>query len=190
MLAAGQGDREAFGILVERHRCAVAQFAYRFLAIPDRGTAEDLAQDVFLAAWKAAPAFRPRAGVLTWLLRITTNICLNYRRDSRLRKAATLDADGTSARVVSDIDCPMTRAAECEQAVSVRMAIADLPANQRAAILLRHFQGLCYREIADVLDTSVPAVESLLFRARRTLHTTLAAENECTPQVFPEARVE
>jgi RNA polymerase sigma-70 factor (ECF subfamily) len=70
------------------------------------------------------------------------------------------------------------------------MAIADLPANQRAAILLRHFQGLCYREIADVLDTSVPAVESLLFRARRTLHATLAAENECTPQVFPEARVE
>ena len=72
MLAAGQGDRSAFGILVERHHRAIVQFAYRFLATPDRNAAEDLAQDVFLAAWKAAPVFRSRAKVLTWLLLLKT----------------------------------------------------------------------------------------------------------------------
>jgi RNA polymerase sigma-70 factor (ECF subfamily) len=192
MLAAGQGDRCAFGILVERYYRAIVQFAYRFLGTPDRDAAEDLAQDVFLAAWKAAPAFRPRAGagVLTWLLRITTNICLNYRRDSRLRKAASLDGDGMPPPPGPGTDCPVTQAIACEWAEKVRMAIANLPPNQRAATLLRHFQGLSYSEIADVLDTSVSAVESLLVRARRTLHATLAAESEPTPQVFPEARVE
>ena len=190
MLAAGQGDRSAFGILVERHHRAIVQFAYRFLATPDRGVAEDLAQDVFLAAWKAAPAFRRRAGVLTWLLRITTNICINYRRDSRLRKAAALDGDGVPPSPGPNTDCPETQAIAHERAGKVRMAIADLPPNQLAATLLRHFQGLSYSEIADVLDTSVSAVESLLFRARRTLHATLALENESSSQVFPEARVE
>ncbi len=190
MLAAGQGDRGAFGILVERHHCAILQFASRFLATPDRGAAEDLAQDVFLAAWKAAPAFRPRAGVLTWLLRITTNMCINYRRDSRLRKAAALDGDGMPPSPGPDTDCPETQAIADERAEKVRMAIADLPPNQRAATLLRHFHGLSYGEVANVLDTSVPAVESLLFRARRTLQATLATENEPTPQVSPEARVE
>jgi RNA polymerase sigma-70 factor, ECF subfamily len=166
MLAAGQGDRSAFGILVERHHRAIVQFAYRFLAPSDRSTAEDLAQDVFLAAWKAAPGFRPRAKVLTWLLRITTNICINYRRYRRLRKVTPLDGEGTPPRVGPDTDGPETRAVERERAEKVRMALVNLPINQRAAMLLRHFHGLPYCEVANVLDTSVPAVESMLFRAR------------------------
>lgn len=190
MLAAGQGDRSAFGILVERHHRAIVQFAYRFLATPDRNAAEDLAQDVFLAAWKAAPGFRPRAKVLTWLLRITTNICINHRRDSRLHKMVALDGEGMPPRAGPDTDRPETRAVEREQAEKVRMAIVNLPLNQRAAMLLRHFHGLSYSEVANVLDTSVPAVESLLFRARRTLQKTLAGENEQAPQVSPEVRVE
>jgi len=189
MLAAGHGDRGAFGILVERHHYAIVQFAYRFLATPDRDTAEDLAQEVFLAAWKAAPTFRPKAKVLTWLLRINTNICINYLRDSRLRKVASLDDGGIPQPPGPDTDCPETQIIGWEQAEKVRIAIADLPPNQRAAMLLRHFQELSYAEIADILDTSVSAVESLLFRARRTLHANLALENDYTPQVFPEDRV-
>ena len=80
LLASGRGDREAFALLVQRQQRAVLQFVHRFLATADRATAEDLAQQVFLSVWRYAPTFQPRAKVLTWLFRITTNACLNYRR--------------------------------------------------------------------------------------------------------------
>lgn len=184
MLAAAQGDREAFGRLVERHHPGVLRFVHRFLGIVDGHTAEDLAQDVFLAAWKAAPSFRPRAKVLTWLLRITTNICLNYRRRSRLRAAVSLATRGFlstqegNAGLRSAAERPDAREIAREQAEMVGRAIAGLPPKQRTAILLRHFHGLSYAEIADVLDTSVSAVESLLFRARQSLRNVLQPEQK------------
>lgn len=181
MLAAARGDREAFGSLVERHHPGVLRFVHRFLGIVDGHTAEDLAQDVFLAAWKAAPSFRPQAKVLTWLLRITTNICLNHRRRRRLRAMVPLDTPGPlstqkrEANPRSEAERPDTRELAREQAEMVSKAIADLPEKQRAAILLRHFHGLNYAEIADVLGTSVSAVQSLLFRARQSLWRLLTA---------------
>ena len=93
LIAGGRGDRPAFGELVERHHRAVVQFIYRFLGDVDRSTAEDLAQDVFMHAWKAAPSFRARAKVVTWLLQIAKNRSLNYRRGQRLRRMASLDRD-------------------------------------------------------------------------------------------------
>ena len=190
MLAAGRGDRDAFAVLVERYHRAVVQFVQRFLGVAGRQTAEDLAQDVFLAAWQVAGSFRPRAKVLTWLLRITTNVCLNYRRGNRLRQAASLSVDGTSGQAGVESEQPDARAMACERAQEVSRAVAGLPTNQRAAVLLRHFHGLPYSEIAAVLDTSVSGVESLLFRARRTLRARLAGENETAPQVLPQPRVE
>ena len=72
MLAAGRGDRAAFGVLVERHYRGMVHFAQRFLGDIARETAEDLVQDVFLKAWKTSRTFKPRAAVRTWLMRITT----------------------------------------------------------------------------------------------------------------------
>ena len=178
LISAGQGDREAFGLLVERHHRAVVQFAYRFLANVDRDTAEDLAQDVFLRAWKSAPSFQPRARVLTWLLRLTTNACLNYQRGRRLRRVISLQPDAPENA--------------SEEAARVRSAIVDLPDSQRATITLRHFHDFSYVEIAEVLETSVSAVESLLFRARKTLRGRLAdLRNPAeSPQVLPELGAE
>ncbi len=184
LLAAGRGDREAFGLLVERQHHAVVQFIHRFLVTTDRATVEDLAQDVFLGAWKAAASFRPRAKVLTWLLRITTNVCLNYRRRRRLRRTIALDGDRVAEHAGPQTDRADVLAAANEEACGVRAAVASLPRSQRAAIVLRHFHGLSYAEISDVLDISVSAVESLLFRARSTLRVTLGAkENHTSPQV-------
>jgi len=186
MLAAAQGDREAFGRLVERHHSGVLCFVHRFLGTVDSHTAEDLAQDVFLAAWKAARSFRPRAKVLTWLLRITTNICLNYRRRSRLRTTVSLTTQGplssheAAASPHLATERPDAREIAREQAEMVSKAIARLPEKQRTAILLRHFHGLTYAEIADVLGTSVSAVESLLFRARQSLRKDLGATKNAT----------
>jgi RNA polymerase sigma-70 factor (ECF subfamily) len=172
MLAAGQGDRRAFGVLVERHGATVVRFVQRFLGDIGRETAEDLAQDVFLKAWKAAAKFTPQAKVLTWLLRITTNTCLNHRRGQRLRRFVFFGNDP-----VPDVASRASESGDDEESRDrgrfVRTAVAALPANQRAAVVLRHYHDFSYSQIAEVLELSVPAVESLLFRARRRLEKTL-----------------
>ncbi len=81
--AAAGGDREAFAVLVRAHHRSVIQFAQRFFGLSEWNIAEDLAQEVFLAVWKDARSFRCDCKVLTWVLRITTNACLNYRRAIR-----------------------------------------------------------------------------------------------------------
>ncbi len=93
LLQAGQGNRQAFGALVEIHHRSIIRFIHRFLGIADSATAEDLAQEVFLAAWLAAPNFIPRASVHTWLLRITTNRCLNHQRAKRRKPTVQLPAE-------------------------------------------------------------------------------------------------
>ena len=183
LLAAGRGDREAFGQLADRHHRTVIHYVHRFLGRIDFATAEDIAQDVFLRAWTACPSFTPRAKVLTWLLQIATNACLNHRRGMRLRRMFSLGdrdaADSTTAGEPEGRDL---------QAEAVRDAIARLPDAQRAVIILRHYHDLSYTDIAAVLEVSVSSVESLLFRSRRTLRTILEAEspNPAAPQVSPE----
>jgi RNA polymerase sigma-70 factor (ECF subfamily) len=193
VLAAARGDPGAFAFLVERHHGALMQFVCRFLGLADRNQAEDLAQDVFLAAWKAAPTFRPRPGVLvlSWLLRIATNICLNYRRGACLRVAASLDRDPCAVPESADCAEPEITALAQERAECVRAALAELPPMQRAALILREYHDLSYAEIAEVIDTSVSAVEALLFRGRSRLRDLLTAEEfEPPPQVFPDWRAE
>ena len=185
MVAAGRGDRQAFTALVGRHHRAVIHFVYRFLGDVDRATAEDLAQDVFLKAWKSAGGYRPRAKVLTWFLQITRNTSLNYRRSHRLRRRLPLDeSDGHTDAAAESADAGL---ASGERARRVRAAITDLPHKQRAAIILRHYHELAYSDIAEILGVSVSAVESLLFRARESLRSILTPrENEGpSPQVSP-----
>ena len=187
MLAAGRGDRDAYAALIERHHRSIVQFVLRFLGTMELDVTEDLAQEVFLRAWKAAPSFKPRAKVMTWLLRLTTNTCLNYRRSSRLRKTVSLDGDGLAVQALEQSGPPDLRAMADEEAERVRAAVGKLPPNQQAAVVLRHFHELSYSDIAQVLGISVSAVESVLFRARETLRRLLkVTEGETTPQVFPK----
>ncbi len=187
LVAAGRGDRPAFAALVERHHRKIMSFVSRYLCLADRDTAEDLAQDIFMNAWKSAPAYQPRGRALVWLYRLANNACLNYRRRWRLRRTVSLDGDpaveerdswgaggGASAVVAS------------EEAAGVRAAVAGLPPRERAAIVLRHFHELSYSEIGVVLEISVPAVESLLFRARKRLRAALIDRRSSErPQVLP-----
>jgi len=168
LLAAGQGDRQAFGALVEIHQRTIVHFIHRFLGIADRATAEDIAQDVFLAAWKAAPSFKPRAAVRTWLLRITANKCLNHRRARRRRPTVPLVGE-PEPRHEPALPAPDEDIAQRDLSARLQAAVADLVPRQRAAVLLRHAHGLSHADIAAVLETTAPVVKALLLRAHRRL---------------------
>ena len=190
-MAAGRGDRRAFAALVERHQQTVFRFIRRYLGTSDRDVLEDLAQDVFLSAWKAASNFEPRAKVTTWLLRVTANRCLNHHRSRVLRRATSLEATDRSADLPAESPSADQQVKRAEQMARVRTAVAALPPKQRAAIVLRHFHGLSYVDIAQVLGLSVSAVESALFRARQSLREGLTrATADESPQVPRDWRVE
>jgi len=190
LLAAGRGDREAFALLVRRHHRAIIHFVHRFLATADRATAEDLAQQVFLSAWRYAPGFEPRAQVRTWLFRIATNACLNYRRGQRSRPGAVPLTQAAEAPDAADSN-GVRPLLEQERARQVRLAVAALPPAQRAAIVLRYFHDFPVAQIAAVLGVSVSAAEALLHRGREGLYRRLGeAENAAGPQVSPRPRAE
>lgn len=179
LTAAGRGDQEAFARLVDRHHRDIVRFVARFVGTGDREAAEDLAQEVFISAWQAAPRFRPKATVRAWLLRIATNKGLNHQRDRRLRLVEPLEAEHRPEPAAPAGDQPEAVVLGRDAAARVQRAMRELPPQQRAALLLRHYHDLPYSEIAEALETSVSAVESLLFRARRTLAAQLrAAESE------------
>jgi len=176
MLRVRRGDRQAFRELVERHQRGVIQTIHR--AIGDAWEAEDLAQRVFVQVWRSAARYEPTAKFTTWLFTIVHNTILNeYRRRTRrgaesLEALAQPDEDGESfgAQFADAASPDPSRAAvERELQAHISAAIRLLPDNQRTAVVLCRFEGFSYEEIAKVLHCSVPAVKSLLHRARETL---------------------
>jgi|WetSurMetagenome_2_1015567.scaffolds.fasta_scaffold280390_2 RNA polymerase sigma-70 factor, ECF subfamily len=163
------GRREAFDELVVRHRRAVYQLCYRFVGNHEDAT--DLAQDAFLRAYRALPAFKGEAAVTTWLHRIAVNLCLNKLAARPVRREP-LD----ELRLPSREPDAMHRLVRAERARDVRSAIAQLPPKQRATLILRVYQELSHQEIASVLGSSVGAVKANVFHALRHLKRILRDE--------------
>lgn len=173
LLASGRGDQNAFKLLMQRHHRAIISFIHRFLTTADRATVEDLAQHVFLSAWRYAPSFQPRAKVRTWLFRIATNACLNSRRYEQSRSPITATAPLRADEQDPEDLRAVTHLTGGERAEQVRTAVAGLPPNQRAVVVLRYLHEFSYAEMADIMATSTSAVDSLLHRARRALYEKL-----------------
>lgn len=168
------GERVAFEELVARYRQPVMNLARR--TVNDATEAEDLAQTVFVQAYKAAGRYRPTAKFSTWLFTIARNLCLNEIRRRSRHPAESMDAclesdDGEYARQFEDrtVVGPDTDAQRAELYRKIDEAIYELPETQRTAILLCREGELTYEDIAAVLNTSVSAVKSLIFRGRETL---------------------
>ena len=182
MIRVRAGDRAAFGELVEYHQQRVVGTVARMLG-PDATDAEDIGQQVFLRVWKSAARYEPTAKFTTWLYTITRNLVFNELRRRKHRPATSLDADPADhGGTGGDNPCLEDRQARAPDATlldaelqqAIDAAIALLPETQRLAVVLRRYEELSYEEIAGVLNLSVPAVKSLLFRARVVLREYLA----------------
>jgi len=181
MERARDGDISGFEALFRKHSGSVVKLAYQFVRSRER--AEELAQTVFLQLYRARARYEPRARFLTYLYRITTNVCLNELR--RREYSATMESlDGAvddsgnaaPARIPDELSPdPVEHLAGVEIATEIRRVLDQLPLNQRAAFLLGRIEGLSYRDVAESLDTSVSAVKSLIFRATSTLRSELSA---------------
>ncbi len=171
----GRGDHRAFRDLVERHQDAVVGTVAKMLG--NHAEAEDISQQVFLRVWRHAKRYRPEAKFTTYLFTITRNLVFNETRRRKRRNEVSADErEENSHSLIPDTpdrqpDAEMLQE-ELRQAVD--KAIAALPEQQRMAVVLRRYEQMPYEEIAQVLELSVSAVKSLLFRARTTLREALA----------------
>ncbi|MCX4747659.1 RNA polymerase sigma factor SigM [Kitasatospora sp. NBC_01287] len=162
------GDRAAFGLLVQRHRDRLWAVAVRTLG--DREEAADALQDALVSALRAAHTFQGRSAVTTWLHRIVVNACLDRARRANSRRAGSLDEE--PGRLDS-----LVPAAESTDAVVLRQelrrelgaALAELPAEQRAALVLVDMQGYPVAEAAELLGVPVGTVKSRCARGRARL---------------------
>jgi RNA polymerase sigma-70 factor, ECF subfamily len=173
MHSVAKGDSQAFRRLVERHQGLVIGTVTRMLGPAE---AEDLSQRVFLNVWKSAPRWRPEARFTTWLLTITKRLVFNEsRRRVRSRLVPKPDGQDTHQEEIPDeTPGPDRQLLNLELRRAIDMTLETLPERERMAVVLRRYEQLTYEEIGAVLGLSVPAVKSLLFRARATLRDKLA----------------
>ena len=174
MLRVKRGDRAAFAELVEKYKQPLFNFVFRTLR--DETETEDVAQNTFLQVWKARARYQRTAKFSTWLFTIARNLCLNeIRRRSRHRAesieethAEHEDQPRQQYEDKAHIAAP-EKLLHGELAAKIEEALAELPENQRTAILLCRQDELSYEEIAEVLDCSLSATKSLIHRGRETL---------------------
>ena len=166
MARVAKGDQRAFRELARRHVPIMVGIARRMLG--NAAEAEDVAQEAMLRVWTHAPRWQPLALFRTWLSRVVVNLCLD-----RKRKAAWVELE--AAGEVADPAPLAGEAAEtAERERLLAAAIAELPERQRAAIVLSYTEGMSNAQVAEILDTTVSAVETLLVRGKQNLRRALA----------------
>ena len=174
MLRVKRGDRAAFTALVEKYKQPVVNFVCRSLR--DEAESEDLAQNVFLQVYKSRARYERTAKFSTWLFTIARNLCLNEIRRRSRHPAESLEEthaenEDQPQRQYEDkkVFLPVENVLHGELARKIEEALADLPENQRTAILFCRQDELSYEEIAKILGCSLSATKSLIHRGRETL---------------------
>lgn len=175
--AAQAGDRQAFGRLVEKYWDRLYRWLYHLTR--DRHRAEDLVQETFLKVLAALDSFRPGSNFRAWLFRIGHNNFVNLKRTER-RTGHPLPEDAAGSPVAA----PPDAAADREAVRVVARAVAELPVEFRAALVLRADEGLSFREVAAVLRITEETARWRVFKARQKLMKVLA------PELLPPARAE
>jgi RNA polymerase sigma-70 factor, ECF subfamily len=159
------GDERAFQLLSRRHLPAMLGLARRILG--NAAEAEDVAQEAFMRVWTHAPRWQPLAQFRTWLTRVVINLCLD-----RKRRAPWVELE-TAGEIVDPAPGAGEKAEDDERERMLAAAIEKLPIRQRSAIVLTYGDGMSNAQVAEILDTSVSAVETLLVRAKQNLRRAL-----------------
>lgn len=165
---ARQGDKAAFGQLIEAYQRPVYNLAYRMLN--NSGEAEEAAQEAFIRAYTRLESYNPAHKFSTWMLSITSNYCIDLIRK---RRALLLSIDeplpAHPALQSEKAQGPESQMVTQEQQKMVQELLQELPEDYRQAVVLRYWYEMSYDEIAEVMNTTVSAIKSRLFRARRLL---------------------
>jgi RNA polymerase sigma-70 factor (ECF subfamily) len=168
------GDAEAFGELVRRWERRIFALAYGMLGREE--DARDATQETFLAAFRNLRGFRGEAKVSSWLHRIAVNQCLTRQRRAKVRSESALDEeeDG-AAQVAAPLEQSPVRVVEGRQrTAAVRRALNGLPVELRQIVVMKEFEELTFREIAEVLDLPLSTVKSRLYTGLKQLQMRLA----------------
>jgi RNA polymerase sigma-70 factor (ECF subfamily) len=169
------GDESAFGILVRRYQRRLTAFLSQLVG--DMELARELSQEAFIRAWSALERFDPRYRFSTWLFRIAHNLGIDQLRRRRLQTTPLYrtDSDGDEVEVVvPDLDKdPLGHLENRALASELRGVIDGLRPEYRELVLLRHFAGLSYQEIADFTNMPLGTVKNKLFRAHSVLRKAL-----------------
>lgn len=165
---ARKGNKAAFGNLIEAYQGPVYNLAYRMLN--NRGEAEEAAQEAFIRAYTRLDTYNPAHKFSTWMLSITSNYCIDLIRK---RRALLLSIDEPlpphPALHSDNSKGPEAELMHTEQQEMVQALLQELPEDYRETVVLRYWYDLSYEEIAEMMDTTVSAIKSRLFRARRQL---------------------
>ena len=206
IIKASTGDGDAFRELIEPHRRELQMHCYRMLG--SFQDAEDALQETLLAAWQGLRGFEGRASLRTWLYRIATNRCLNALRSASRRPAKEWDIPEVQPPEPTRLgevvwlepypdalfNIPLGPEARYAQTEAISLAFVTalqvLPARQRAVLILREVLGYHANEVADMLDSTVESVNSVLKRARAGLHRRLLPVGEREPPPAADSRVE
>ncbi len=175
--ASKAGDREAFDYLITKHKDIVYAVAFRFAK--DQDLALDLAQDVFVRAFKGIKSFKGRSRFSTWLYRIAINTCIDYTR----KQSRSVSSRAVPEEVAEYADSepigirpprgPAKKALTSELGEQIQKAVDALPEYHKSVFVLYEIEGMPYKEIADVVGCSIGTVMSRLHYARKKLRTML-----------------
>ncbi len=180
MLRFQAGDEAAFETLVEKYRMRVLAVAYRFLQ--KHSEAEDVVQETFLRMYRAKAQYQAKGKFSSWLFIITNRLCLNVlrgrqrHREESLQLGESQSGDNPSKQWEDKTSPHALKVLENEEIqMKVRQAVQELPPDERMAIILDHWENMPLEAISQVLNKSVGAVKSILFRARAKLRVKMAA---------------
>lgn len=174
-----QNNNDAYKYLISRYQDPILNFCYRF--VKDKNTAQDLAQDVFIEVVRSIDTFRMDSKLSTWLFRIAITKSLNYVSAQKMKKRFAFikslffeDDNENEINIEADSESPHEILENKERSKILNDAIESLPENQRVAFTLCKCEDMSYKEISEILNTTVPAVESLIFRAKNNLQKKLS----------------
>lgn len=174
-----QGNEAAFKIFVETHQDRVFNTALGI--VQNAADAEDVAQEVFIQAYRSIGSFKGESKLSTWLYRITTTRSLDLLRSKKSKKRhgflqRLFNDQGELQYDPPDFHHPGVALEQKENAAKLFKAIAKLPDNQKAAFTLHKLEGISYQEISEVLQTTISSVEMLMYRAKQNLKKMLETE--------------